>query len=91
MNAVPRLRKGYAGPAILSYGFRPFFLLGSLHAALVMLLWLLLLQGELSLTFSFSPRDWHVHELLSGYLPAAITGFLLTAVPNWTGRGPGLR
>jgi uncharacterized protein involved in response to NO len=34
------------------------------------------------------PRDWHVHEMLYGYLPAAITGFLFTAISNWTGRLP---
>jgi uncharacterized protein involved in response to NO len=35
-----------------------------------------------------APRDWHVHEMLYGYLPAVATGFLLTAIPNWTGRMP---
>ena len=35
-----------------------------------------------------APRDWHVHEMLYGYLPAVITGFLFTAIPNWTGRMP---
>ena len=37
---------------------------------------------------AFSPRDWHVHELLFGYVPAVVAGFLLTAIPNWTGRLP---
>ena len=37
---------------------------------------------------SFAPIDWHVHEMVYGYLPAIITGFLLTAIPNWTGRLP---
>jgi uncharacterized protein involved in response to NO len=46
------------------------------------------LRGELTLVTTFAPRDWHVHEMLYGYLPAVITGFLLTAVPNWTGRLP---
>src|SRR5689334_3591632 len=35
-----------------------------------------------------APRDWHVHEMLYGYVPAVVTGFLLTAIPNWTGRLP---
>jgi len=30
----------------------------------------------------FAPRDWHVYELLYGYLPAVVAGFLLTAIPN---------
>jgi len=44
--------------------------------------------GEIELVTSFSPRDWHAHEMIYGYLPAIITGFLLTAIPNWTGRLP---
>jgi uncharacterized protein involved in response to NO len=40
------------------------------------------------LSTAFGPIDWHVHELLYGYLPAVVTGFLLTAIPNWTGRLP---
>lgn len=87
MSAVPRLRP-YTGPAVLSYGFRPFFLLGSLWAGLEVLAWLPLLYGEMSIPTAFSVRDWHVHELLYGYLPAVIAGFLLTAIPNWTGRLP---
>lgn len=88
MNAIPRLARDYAGPALLSYGFRPFFLLGALHAAIAVLVWLPVFYGELSASSAFAPRDWHVHELLYGYLPAIITGFLLTAIPNWTGRLP---
>jgi uncharacterized protein involved in response to NO len=45
-------------------------------------------NGELELWTDFSPVDWHVHEMLYGYLPAVVTGFLLTAIPNWTGRLP---
>jgi uncharacterized protein involved in response to NO len=87
MSAVPRLRP-YTGPALLSYGFRPFFLLGSLWAGLEVLAWLPVLHGDISIPTAFSSRDWHVHELLYGYLPAVIAGFLLTAIPNWTGRLP---
>lgn len=78
----------YEGPALFSYGFRPFFLLGSIYAGLAILVWLPLFMGELSLTTAFIPRDWHVHEMLYGFLPAVITGFLFTAIPNWTGRLP---
>jgi uncharacterized protein involved in response to NO len=35
-----------------------------------------------------SALDWHVHEMLYGYAAATIAGFLLTAIPNWTGRLP---
>ncbi|MBR2119182.1 MAG: NnrS family protein, partial [Afipia sp.] len=84
---VPRLRL-YQGPAVLSYGFRPFFLLGAAYAGLAVLAWLPVFLGELTLQTTFAPRDWHVHEMLYGYLPAVITGFLFTAIPNWTGRLP---
>src|SRR4029079_11803328 len=87
MTPVPRLR-AYAGPALLSYGFRPFFLFGACYAALAILIWLPLFYGEIALATAFSPRDWHVHEMLYGYIPAVVTGFLLTAIPNWTGRLP---
>jgi uncharacterized protein involved in response to NO len=81
MAPIPRLRD-YSGPALLSYGFRPFFLFGSLYAGLSILAWLPIFYGELQLSTAFAPRDWHIHEMLYGYLSAIITGFLLTAVPN---------
>jgi len=85
--AIPRTRPS-AYPAVLSYGFRPFFLLGSLYAGGAILFWLPLFYGELKTFSTFLPVDWHVHEMLFGYLAAIITGFLLTAIPNWTGRLP---
>lgn len=87
MNPVPRSRTS-AGPALLSYGFRPFFLFGAVFAAGAIIVWLPMSFGELSMTTVFAPRDWHVHEMLYGYIPAVMTGFLLTAIPNWTGRLP---
>ncbi len=87
MTAVPRFRE-HQGWRLLASGFRPFFLLGSIHAALAILVWLPVFYGEITLTSAFAPRDWHVHEMLYGYLPAVITGFLFTAIPNWTGRLP---
>lgn len=85
--SIPRLRN-YQGPAILSYGFRPFFLLGSVYAGLEVLAWLPMFYGELSVGTAFSALDWHVHEMLFGYVAAVIAGFLFTAIPNWTGRLP---
>lgn len=87
MNAIPRLR-AYEGPAILSYGFRPFFLLGGLYAGLAIVAWLPMFFGAIAFETAFVPLDWHVHEMLYGYLAAVVAGFLLTAVPNWTGRLP---
>lgn len=87
MAPIPRLR-AYDGPAFLSYGFRPFFLLAALQAGLTMLIWLPFVTGHLAVPTAFAPVDWHVHEMIFGYQAAAIGGFLLTAIPNWTGRLP---
>ena len=87
MMAIPRFGSHQGWP-LLANGFRPFFLLGSVYAGLAILVWLPVFYGELTLTSAFAPRDWHVHEMLYGYLPAVITGFLFTAIPNWTGRLP---
>ena len=80
--------RAWHGPAILSYGFRPFFLGGSCWAAMAMVLWIAMLTGYLALPTAFDPVSWHAHEFLYGYLGAVAAGFLLTAVPNWTGRLP---
>ena len=82
--AFPR----YEGPAFLSYGFRPFFLGAALFAGLVVLTWVALFAGQIQAEFLYPAREWHVHEMLFGYLPALIAGFLLTAMPNWTDRMP---
>ncbi|TAJ27648.1 NnrS family protein [Bosea sp. (in: a-proteobacteria)] len=87
MAPIPRLR-AYDGPPILSYGFRPFFLLAALQAGLMILVWLPFVGGHLSVPTAFDPVDWHIHEMLFGYQAAAVAGFLLTAIPNWTGRLP---
>ena len=87
MNAIPRL-KAHQGPALLSYGFRPFFFFGACYAALAIALWLPMFEGAISLATLFAPRDWHAHEMLFGYVAVVVTGFLLTAIPNWTGRLP---
>jgi uncharacterized protein involved in response to NO len=84
---IARLRS-FTGPAILSYGFRPFFLFGAFYAGLALLMWLPMFEGRFELATSFSPMDWHIHEMLYGYIAAVVTGFLLTAIPNWTGRLP---
>ena len=78
----------WSGPALLSFGFRPFFLSAAVWAALSVTLWVLMLSGRLELPTAFDPVSWHAHEALFGYLGAVVAGFLLTAVPNWTGRPP---
>ncbi len=71
--ATPRWR-------VLGFGFRPFFLLASLFAVASMLAWLAALRGAIALDVA-----WHAHEMTFGFAAAVIAGFLLTAVPNWTG------
>ncbi|MEY9179416.1 uncharacterized protein involved in response to NO [Bradyrhizobium sp. USDA 326] len=80
--------RNFAGWPLFANSFRPFFLLAAIQAALSILVWLPMFHGELSVSSAFAPRDWHVHEMLYGFLPAVITGFLFTAIPNWTGRLP---
>jgi uncharacterized protein involved in response to NO len=78
----------YQGTAVFSYGFRPFFLGASLFAGVAIPAWILVLAGVGDSPFLYPARDWHVHEMVFGFLPAVITGFLLTAIPNWTDRPP---
>ncbi|MCC7048997.1 MAG: NnrS family protein [Alphaproteobacteria bacterium] len=73
---------------VLGYGFRPFFALAGLYAASVIPLWVLMWLGRLSFAPALAPVHWHAHEMLFGFAAAALGGFLLTAVPNWTGQGP---
>lgn len=79
-------RRAYRGPKLFSYGFRPFFLAASIWAALAVPLWLLSFMGYLP--WAALTREWHIHEMLFGVLAGIVAGFLLTAVPNWTGRMP---
>lgn len=87
MSAVPRYRP-QAGPAVLTAGFRPFFLLSAVWAAAAVPLWLLLYSGEAGLPTALPAGIWHAHEMVFGYAAATVAGFLLTAIPNWTGRMP---
>ena len=75
-------------PALFDRGFRPFFLLAGLWAPTALLLWLAMLAGILEPPTAMDPLAWHVHEMLFGFVAAAIAGFLLTAVPGWAGRPP---
>ena len=86
-TTMQRMRT-WRGPALLSFGFRPFFLIGGAYAATVVLVWLLVLTGAMASPGDWPPLAWHAHELVFGFVPAVVAGFLLTAVPNWTGRLP---
>jgi uncharacterized protein involved in response to NO len=87
MATLTRVR-AWQGPALFSYGFRPFFLLAALQAAIAIALWVPWFLGLVAVPCLLPPVAWHSHSLLFGYVPAVVAGFLLTAVPNWTGRLP---
>lgn len=87
---LPRDRRGRIAsmPPILHYGFRPFFFLAALHAGVAIPFWLWLYFTGAHIAGPFHGMHWHAHEMLFGYLGAVIAGFILTAIPNWTGRLP---
>ena len=87
MVAIPRYRP-QSGPVIFSAGFRPFFLAAALWAALAIPLWLAVYAGDTRVPSALPPLAWHVHEMVFGFAAATVAGFLLTAIPNWTGRMP---
>ena len=78
----------YSGPEFLREGFRPLFFLAGLWAALSVPLWIGIWSGAISYPGLGDATMWHVHEMMFGYVGAALGGFILTAVPNWTGRPP---
>lgn len=91
MPPIPRYRAevGQSPLAILlSAGFRPFFLSAALWAAVGLPLSFAYLEAAAELPTRFPPSIWHAHEMAFGFGGAVVAGFLLTAIPNWTGRMP---
>ena len=87
--ALRREREARA-PIFLQAAFRPFFLASASWFLAAMLLWLAILSGVLTLPMHLGLVDWHRHELIFGAVGAAMTGYLLTATPNWSGRLPAI-
>lgn len=92
---APPLREGlFRSAAFFSYGFRPFFFGAGAYAALAMAAWLAWIAIHAAggmpryMTIAEPTYLWHAHEMVFGFAAAAIAGFLLTAVPNWTGTLP---
>ena len=75
-------------PPILRGGFRPFFFFGAAWGVVALVLWLCALLAGLELPTAIDALSWHRHEMLFGFVGAIVAGFLLTAIPNWTGRLP---
>lgn len=78
----------HSGPPLFSFGFRPFFLFSAVWAAVAVPVWVASMTLGDGTVGGMDGRLWHIHEMLFGYLAGVIAGFLLTAVPNWTGRLP---
>jgi len=79
----PRPPSPPAGLALWQLGFRPFYLLASVFAALSIPLWALQYAGLLPAAYLNGPM-WHAHEMLFGFTLAVIVGFLFTAGRNWS-------
>ena len=73
---------------LLSFAFRPFFLLMALFGVVSMLVWVFTMHGRGPDILPPNTVFWHSHEMLVGFALAAVAGFTLTAVANWTGRPP---
>lgn len=89
-SSAPGAGPARANPAslIFSYGFRTFFLLAAIFSPLAIAAWLGVYSGTIAPISGYPPNLWHAHEMVFGYTAAVMTGFLLTAVPNWTGAPP---
>jgi uncharacterized protein involved in response to NO len=73
---------------VFTHAFRPLFLAAGTWAIVGIAVWLAMFFGYWRPPTRFDPVAWHVHEMLFGFVMAAVGGFLLTAIPNWTGRLP---
>ncbi len=82
----PRPDRTSVGSAWLRKGFRPFFALAAGYGALIIPLWLLILNGLVRVPGLRDPLLWHAHEMIFGYTGAVVAGFLLTAVGRWSGK-----
>lgn len=73
---------------LFSYGFRPFFLAVGLYAPLVLIIWVGFVALGWAVPLPTEAMMWHAHEMLFGVVVAALAGFLLTAITNWTKSAP---
>lgn len=86
LNALRTLGWAAISHPVWMCGMRPFFIATAVSGVLLMALWLLFLSAGWPLpTTAGGPFAWHAHELLFGFALASVLGFLLTAVPEFTG------
>jgi uncharacterized protein involved in response to NO len=75
-----------AGHPLWRLGFRPFYLVASIFAAVSVVLWMLQVTGHVRIETTLPGPLWHAHEMLFGFTLAVVVGFLFTAGRNWSGR-----
>ena len=85
MSAVTSADRNVNRCALFDYGFRPFFLLCGVYALAIIPVWLFRFAHAATPFGALPAMYWHSHEMLYGFVMAAVAGFLLTAVPSWTG------
>ena len=88
MTAVLNEKTTSSRSIILQEGWRVFFMAAGIYAVVALGVWLVWASGLADLPFAPAPIAWHAHEMVFGFAFAAIAGFFLTAVPNWTGARP---
>ncbi len=71
---------------LFAYGFRSQFFLAGMAAVLLVPVWAFSFIAGTPLGTGWPPTLWHAHEMLFGFIVCAIAGFMLTAVPGWTGQ-----
>lgn len=79
-------RRPAASFALFAYGFRPYFLIAGAWVVLAVGIWIAALHGAPLPDGPLPMQRWHGHEMIAGFIGAAMCGFLLTAIPSWTGR-----
>ena len=84
-HSATAAERGAARFALFDYGFRPFFLLSGCYALLIVPIWLYRFAHAATPLGALPAMYWHSHEMIYGFVMAAVAGFLLTAVPSWTG------
>jgi len=87
VRAAPSEQRSSGAFALFDYGYRPFFLLAALHGAVLVPVWVAAVFGWVALPVELEV-SWHAHQMVYGFAAAGLAGFILTAVPNWTGAPP---
>ena len=73
---------------LFAASFRPFFVGASVLAAVAVPLWVWMFTRGIAEVAGMPTMAWHAHEMVFGFLPAVIGGYLISSTPNWSGRLP---